>query len=104
MRTVIYARFSSDNQNPRSVTDQIALCRERAEREGWPIVAVFEDSAISGAAGIDQVQRPGLHAWPNRPIASPATSPTRIIFASASSSPARVCSRCSMAPSPRSSA
>lgn len=62
MRTVIYARFSSDNQNPRSVADQIALCRERAEREGWPVVATFEDSAISGAAGIDQAQRPGLHA------------------------------------------
>lgn len=62
MRTVIYARFSSDNQNPRSVADQIELCRERAAREGWPVVATFEDSAISGAAGIDQAQRPGLHA------------------------------------------
>ena len=62
MRTIIYARFSSDNQNPRSVADQIALCRQRAEKEGWPVVATFEDSAISGAAGIGEDQRPGLSA------------------------------------------
>lgn len=62
MRTVIYARFSSDNQNPRSTADQIALCRQRAEGEGWPVIAVFEDAAISGAAGIDAQQRPGLNA------------------------------------------
>ena len=62
MRTVIYARFSSDNQNPRSTADQIALCRQRAEQEGWPVVATFEDAAISGAAGIDAGQRPGLNA------------------------------------------
>ncbi|MDB5663414.1 MAG: recombinase, partial [Sphingomonas bacterium] len=62
MRTVIYARFSSDNQNPRSVADQVELCRERAAREGWPVVAVFEDAAISGAAGIGESQRPGLNA------------------------------------------
>lgn len=62
MRTVIYARFSSDNQNARSTADQLAMCRERAEREGWPVVAMFEDAAISGAAGIGEAQRPGLNA------------------------------------------
>lgn len=62
MRTVIYARFSSDNQNPRSIADQVALCRERAAREGWPVVAEFHDAAISGAAGISEDQRPGLNA------------------------------------------
>lgn len=62
MRTVIYARFSSDNQNPCSTADQIAMCRERADREGWPVIAVFEDAAISGAAGISETQRPGLNA------------------------------------------
>lgn len=62
MRTVIYARFSSDNQNPRSTADQIDMCRKRAEQEGWTVVATFEDTAISGAAGIDAHQRPGLAA------------------------------------------
>lgn len=62
MRTVIYARFSNENQNPRSTADQIALCRQRAEQEGWTIVGTFEDAAISGAAGIGEDQRPGLNA------------------------------------------
>lgn len=62
MRTVIYARFSSDNQNPLSSADQIAMCRERAEREGWPIVATFQDDTISGAAGFAEHQRPGMAA------------------------------------------
>ncbi len=62
MRTVIYARFSSALQNSRSIEDQIAICRERCDREGWPIVDVFTDYAISGAAGIDEGQRPGLNA------------------------------------------
>jgi DNA invertase Pin-like site-specific DNA recombinase len=62
VRTVIYARFSSDNQNPRSTADQIALCRQRADAEGWSVVASFEDAAVSGAAGIGADQRPGLAA------------------------------------------
>jgi DNA invertase Pin-like site-specific DNA recombinase len=62
VRTVIYARFSSDNQNPLSTSDQVAMCRERAAREGWTVVATFEDAAISGAAGIGADQRPGLNA------------------------------------------
>lgn len=62
MQTVIYARYSSQLQNARSVEDQVSLCRERADREGWTIVDVFADRAISGAAGIDDAQRPGLNA------------------------------------------
>lgn len=62
MRTVIYARFSSALQNARSVQDQIDLCRERCAREGWTVVEVYSDHAISGAAGIDESQRPGLNA------------------------------------------
>ncbi len=62
MRTVIYARFSSHLQNSRSIEDQIAVCRERCEREGWTILDIFTDYAISGAAGITEAQRPGLAA------------------------------------------
>jgi DNA invertase Pin-like site-specific DNA recombinase len=62
MRTLIYARFSSDLQNSRSIEDQIRICRERAEVEGWEIVDIFTDYAISGAAGIGESQRPGLNA------------------------------------------
>jgi site-specific DNA recombinase len=62
MRTVIYARFSSTLQNARSIEDQIALCRDRCDREGWEVVDVFTDYAISGAAGINESARPGLNA------------------------------------------
>lgn len=62
MRTVIYARYSSQLQNARSIEDQIAVCRERANREGWTVVEVYTDYAISGAAGIESAQRPGLNA------------------------------------------
>ncbi len=62
MRTLIYARYSSQLQNPRSIADQIAACRSRAEAEGWTVVDTFSDRAISGAAGIEDTQRPGLAA------------------------------------------
>jgi site-specific DNA recombinase len=60
MRTVIYARYSSALQNSRSIDQQIEVCRERAERESWEVVEIFTDAAISGGAGIDDAQRPGL--------------------------------------------
>lgn len=62
MQTVIYARYSSNLQDARSIDDQVRLCRERAQREGWPVVDVFMDYAISGAAGFGEAQRPGLNA------------------------------------------
>lgn len=62
MRTVIYARFSSRSQNDSSIEQQVGMCRERADREGWEIVDVFTDYAISGKAGIEEHQRPGVNA------------------------------------------
>ena len=57
IRAALYARYSSDQQNAASVVDQHNLCRERAEREGWQIVATYEDAAISGAS---MILRPGI--------------------------------------------
>ncbi|MBB5707685.1 recombinase family protein [Sphingopyxis panaciterrulae] len=48
IRAALYARYSSDQQNAASIADQQRLCRERAEREGWQIVASYADAAISG--------------------------------------------------------
>lgn len=62
MRTLIYARYSSALQNPRSIADQLAACRKRAAEQGWTILEEFSDAAISGAAGIEDLQRPGLAA------------------------------------------
>lgn len=49
-RAAIYARFSSDLQSDRSTGDQIALCCEYAQRQGYAIARVYEDAAISGAS------------------------------------------------------
>ena len=49
-RCAIYARFSTDRQNERSINDQIAICRTMAEREDFVVVEAFEDRAMSGAS------------------------------------------------------
>lgn len=48
-KCAVYARYSSNMQSPTSIDDQLRLCRALAEREGWAIVATFEDRALSGA-------------------------------------------------------
>jgi site-specific DNA recombinase len=59
IRAAIYARFSSDLQNDKSINDQIALCREVCAREGMAVISTFEDRAISGTAAVN---RPGFQA------------------------------------------
>ena len=59
MRAVIYARYSSDLQKQSSIDDQLSICRERAQREGWTIVGNYTDRAASGA---NILNRPGMHA------------------------------------------
>lgn len=56
-RVAIYARYSSDRQNERSVSDQVAICSAHAEAKGWEVVRLFSDAAISGSA---MGNRPGL--------------------------------------------
>lgn len=59
MTTVaLYARYSSDHQRDASIEDQLRICRERAEREGWRIVESYCDRSVSGASLI----RPGIQA------------------------------------------
>ena len=59
MSTVaIYARYSTDMQREASIEDQIRLCSERAQREGWDIQNCYTDHGISGASLI----RPGVQA------------------------------------------
>lgn len=66
MRTILYARYSSELQNAQSTIDQLASLRERADREGWTIIDTFADEEISGRAGIGEMQRPGLNAMLTR--------------------------------------
>lgn len=56
LRACIYARFSTDKQREASLDDQIRICRIRAEREGWSVVAVYSDQAVSGKSNISSRQ------------------------------------------------
>ena len=53
-RVAIYARYSTDMQNPMSVEDQFRLAERYAAREGWLVVERFSDRAISGTASHDR--------------------------------------------------
>lgn len=58
LRAVIYARYSSDLQSAASIEDQVRVCKERIAREGWDLIQVFADRAVSGATTL----RPGYQA------------------------------------------
>lgn len=46
--TVIYARYSSSHQREESIEGQVRECREYAEREGYSVLQVYADRAITG--------------------------------------------------------
>ena len=50
IRAVVYARYSTDLQNERSIEDQVALCQAYAARENLKVVEVYNDKACSGAS------------------------------------------------------
>jgi site-specific DNA recombinase len=58
-RAAIYARFSTDLQDDRSIEDQIAICRDYARRHDLVVVETYDDRAASGASVFnrDGVQR-----------------------------------------------
>jgi DNA invertase Pin-like site-specific DNA recombinase len=53
---VIYARFSTKNQDPRTCEDQFRRCEEYATTEDLTVVAKYRDEGISGC----RQDRPGL--------------------------------------------
>ena len=58
VRCAVYARYSSDKQNPCSIADQIRKCREYAARQAWTVLDnhIYSDEAISGTS----MERDGL--------------------------------------------
>ena len=60
LRCAAYARYSSDLQSPRSIEDQLRICREYALSRGFTFLEehVYADEALSGV-GAD---RPGVLA------------------------------------------
>jgi site-specific DNA recombinase len=58
MRAALYARYSTDKQSEASIEDQHRVCERLADREGFRVVARFEDRAISGGTS----DRPGYQS------------------------------------------
>lgn len=58
MRAALYARYSTENQAKDSIADQLRECADKANREGFQVVAKFTDEAISGGTA----DRPGYQA------------------------------------------
>src|SRR5215472_1398230 len=52
LRCAIYARYSTDKQNPLSIDDQVRKCREFGQRQGWDVLDghIYADEAITGAS------------------------------------------------------
>ena len=51
MKAAIYARYSSENQRPQSIDDQISTCRKLALTQEFSIDEnhIYSDEAKSGA-------------------------------------------------------
>ncbi len=58
MRVAIYARYSTENQRPESILDQVSSCRKYAIGHGWILSddLIFSDVTVSGT----REDRPGL--------------------------------------------
>lgn len=50
VRAALYARYSTDEQRPESITDQFETCRRYCEAKGWTVVGTYADAAKSGAS------------------------------------------------------
>ena len=49
-RTVLYARFSSELQQERSIDDQFEVCRNYAAKNDLEVIATYSDRARSGSS------------------------------------------------------
>ena len=60
MRAAVYARYSSENQRPESIADQVSACRRLAAEKSYVISDehIYTDEAASGA----RKDRAGLNA------------------------------------------
>ena len=59
MKASFYARLSVDDGAGTSIDTQLRVCRERAQAEGWTVVATYTDNNVSG--GIPPHLRPDSH-------------------------------------------
>jgi site-specific DNA recombinase len=83
LRCAAYARYSCDLQSPRSIEDQLRICREYSHARGFIFLEehVYTDEALSGV-GAD---RPGLGRLLDAALSS--TRPFDVILLDDSSRP-----------------
>ena len=62
-RVVLYARYSSHQQNPKSIEDQLRECRRRIADLGGTVFAEYADPKLTGS--IPAKLRPGLQSMLN---------------------------------------
>ena len=58
MRVLLYARYSTDLQDPLSIDTQLTMCRRELTQRKWTEVGCYTDGAQSGAT----IHRAGLQA------------------------------------------
>ena len=81
MRAAIYARYSSENQRPESIEDQVSACRRLASDRGFTILDdhIYADQAESGARK-DRRGLAALLAAATRLTPWPLTGLNRTVF------------------------
>lgn len=57
LQACLYARYSTDKQRETSIEDQLRKARQRAQQEGWTVVATHADEGVSGSTPV--ALRPG---------------------------------------------
>ncbi|MGC4059965.1 MAG: recombinase family protein [Aquabacterium sp.] len=57
LQACLYARYSTDKQRETSIEDQLRKARQRAQQEGWTVVATYSDEGVSGSTPV--ALRPG---------------------------------------------
>ena len=75
MRVLLYARYSTDLQDPLSIDTQLTMCRRELAQRKWTEVDCYTDGAQSGAT----IHRAGLQAL----LAAVGTGGVDVVFADA---------------------
>ncbi len=75
MRVLLYARYSTDLQDPLSIDTQLTVCRRELAQRKWTEVGCYTDGAQSGAT----IHRAGLQAL----LAAVGTGGVDVVFADA---------------------
>ena len=82
MRVALYARYSTDLQRETSLEDQLRVCREFAERQGWQVLPghVYTDAALTGAESAASTVFGATGVWLQTPADARPRPTTRAEF------------------------